>query len=207
MRSIRGTIPRRGSCPCRTAATWAARNRTNAVFCPVDFLVPSYRVLTWDSLSDRMDGQVVEMRPVSGERMLWEGTRDASSWIARAAAAVPEEPRLHVICNPRVSEPKFCPFALVAGCVWGDDSSMKVEFVDLAGVAAGKIVREDRFGYLELPHSLSLSDAVSMHGWSPERPVLTIAHATDFDLRMRVTDVEPRTVPLGQGARGHGWHR
>jgi hypothetical protein len=41
-------------------------------------------------------------------------------------------------------------FGFVWGCVWGDDSSWKVEYLDLSQVQQGKILRDDRFGYVEL---------------------------------------------------------
>jgi hypothetical protein len=41
-------------------------------------------------------------------------------------------------------------FGFVWGCVWGDDTSWKVQYLDLSRVQDGKVVRDDRFGYVEL---------------------------------------------------------
>lgn len=41
-------------------------------------------------------------------------------------------------------------FGFVWGCVWGDDDSWKVQFLDLTEIQSGVIRREERFGYLEL---------------------------------------------------------
>jgi hypothetical protein len=41
-------------------------------------------------------------------------------------------------------------FGFVWGCAWGDDSSWKVQYLDLSRVHEGIIAREERFGYLEL---------------------------------------------------------
>lgn len=38
----------------------------------------------------------------------------------------------------------------VWGCYWGDDSSWKVQYFDLRRIREGVIVRDDRFGYVEL---------------------------------------------------------
>ena len=38
----------------------------------------------------------------------------------------------------------------VWGCVWGDDSSWKVQYLDLSGVQNGVLHRDDRFGYVKL---------------------------------------------------------
>jgi hypothetical protein len=41
-------------------------------------------------------------------------------------------------------------FGFVWGCYWGDDSSWKVQFLDLSQIQRGLIHREERFGYIEL---------------------------------------------------------
>jgi len=41
-------------------------------------------------------------------------------------------------------------FGFVWGCVWGDDDSWKVQYLDLSKVRQGEILRDDRFGYIEL---------------------------------------------------------
>ncbi len=41
-------------------------------------------------------------------------------------------------------------FGFVWGCVWGDDSSWKVQYLDLSRVQNGSLTREERFGYLVL---------------------------------------------------------
>lgn len=41
-------------------------------------------------------------------------------------------------------------FGFVWGCIWGDESSWKVQHLDLRRIADGVITREERFGYVEL---------------------------------------------------------
>jgi hypothetical protein len=41
-------------------------------------------------------------------------------------------------------------FGFVWGCQWGDDSSWKVQYLDLSQIQQGVLRREERFGYLEL---------------------------------------------------------
>lgn len=41
-------------------------------------------------------------------------------------------------------------FGFVWGCYWGDDSSWKVQYLDLSRVREGVIRRDERFGYVEL---------------------------------------------------------
>jgi len=49
----------------------------------------------------------------------------------------------------------------VAGCYWGDDSSWKIQAIDLSRISEGIVTQDDRFGYLELPPGLKLKQAVS----------------------------------------------
>lgn len=46
-------------------------------------------------------------------------------------------------------------FAIYSGCVWGDDTSMKVKAIDLSRLSEGIITTDDRFGYVELAGKLT----------------------------------------------------
>lgn len=70
----------------------------------------------------------------------------------------------------------------VAGCIWGDDSSGKVQVVDLSNVAANIIAREARFGYCELPDGRSLRDVLNFREWSPEYPNVIVIRQDHRDL-------------------------
>jgi len=48
-------------------------------------------------------------------------------------------------------------FGFVWGCVWGDDTSWKVQHLDLSRVSEGVVTRSERYGYLELAE----------HTWEP----------------------------------------
>ena len=48
-------------------------------------------------------------------------------------------------------------FGFVWGCFWGDDSSWKVQYLDLSEVQSGELRRDDRFGYVELATHPNLS--------------------------------------------------
>lgn len=67
------------------------------------------------------------------------------------------------------------PFGFVAGCVWGDDSSWKIQYLDLSQVHKGIIKRDDRFGYIELPDGLTLEQAISADLYSADYPYIDIA--------------------------------
>jgi hypothetical protein len=50
-------------------------------------------------------------------------------------------------------------FGFVAGCIWGDDSSYKLQYLDLSQIEEGIITRDDHFGYFVLPNA-SLKDII-----------------------------------------------
>lgn len=70
----------------------------------------------------------------------------------------------------------------VAGCVWGDDSSWKIQYLDLSRVEEGIIKREERFGYIELAYRSNLEDAVYLDS-DGDSCTLSIAVQTHFDLK------------------------
>lgn len=55
---------------------------------------------------------------------------------------------------------KYCSFGFMCGCVWGDDTFWKIQYLDLSKLGEKKIVREEKFGYIELPYHLSLPQAI-----------------------------------------------
>lgn len=77
------------------------------------------------------------------------------------------------ICGEERDGYGFCPtefyvpkeskgkYGFVAGCVWGDDTSDKVQFLDLSNITKGIFKRDDRFGYIEL--SDALKDCIELN--------------------------------------------
>lgn len=51
-------------------------------------------------------------------------------------------------------------FGFISGCHWGDDSSWKLEYLDLSRVSEDIIKREARFGYWELPNGKSIKECL-----------------------------------------------
>ena len=62
-------------------------------------------------------------------------------------------------------------FGFVWGCVWGDDSSWKVQFLDLSEIQQGTIRRDPRFGYLRLGTRKELDPQDFIRLWSSEGSV------------------------------------
>lgn len=90
----------------------------------------------------------------------------------------------------------YYPFGFVAGCIWGDDSSWKIEFLDLSEIANGVIKRDARFGYIEMPESMSLKQTINMgdfkYDLTDEISYVTIALQKRFDLASgKMLDEDP----------------
>ncbi len=59
-------------------------------------------------------------------------------------------------------------WGFVSGCVWGDDSSDKVQYLDLSEAVRGRLQREEKFGYLETPSGMTLKEAVNLDLYRPD---------------------------------------
>lgn len=87
-----------------------------------------------------------------------------------------------------VSPLRYYPFGFVAGCVWGDDSSWKIQYLDLGEVEKGIIKREEKFGYIAIPNGLNLKQAIDLTDYlydpnEEDAHLITIAIQKRFDLR------------------------
>jgi hypothetical protein len=85
--------------------------------------------------------------------------------------------------NEDSEEPKG-NFGFVWGCIWGDDSSWKVQFLDLSQVQKGILVRDERFGYIELAtnEKLDPKDFIDCQFYDGECKV-TFSVFSQYDLK------------------------
>lgn len=72
--------------------------------------------------------------------------------------------------------------AFVAGCHWGDDTSWKIQYIDVSRIDEGIIKRDDRFGYIELPTNLTLKEAIVMRDYDEQPNRLRIAIEVDYHI-------------------------
>lgn len=84
-------------------------------------------------------------------------------------------------------------FGFVWGCVWGDDSSWKVQYLDLSRIREGIISRDDRFGYLRLAvdPKLDIRDVIKCSSWEGQRRVeFYVESHFDIDSGQAIPDDE-----------------
>ena len=73
----------------------------------------------------------------------------------------------------------FPEHGLVMGCIWGDDSSWKIEHLDLSEADKGIVKRKDSFGYFKVPSNISTAkDAIDYY----EHGYLRLKTVKEFDL-------------------------
>lgn len=130
----------------------------NHGFCPVEFYVPRYRTVSW---TDSKTVRTYDWRQFDNRKP------DPPS---------PEEP------NYRYGPWRFLQTGFVAGCVWGDDSSWKIEVLDLSQASDGVLARSARFGHCELPQKRSLKECLDFGYWEPDSPRVLITRQEMRDL-------------------------
>lgn len=54
-------------------------------------------------------------------------------------------------------------WGLYGGCIWGDDSSTKMRYVDLSRISEGVVTTDERFGYVQIPDNLTLRESVQFN--------------------------------------------
>lgn len=76
------------------------------------------------------------------------------------------------LCDFEYASKVIGHFGFVCGCHWGDDSSWKIQYLDLSQIEKGIIKRDSRFGYIELMGSSdSLKDNVKVMLFDPPEPI------------------------------------
>ena len=110
-------------------------------FCPVDFFVPLLYKVTEES-----EGKLHKHVYVSLEDFEYKSKEN--NW------------------ENMIVEHVNAPYGFVAGCIWGDDSSWKIQLLDLKNVDKGEIKRLDDFlPYIEMPQNVKrLSECISLPG-------------------------------------------
>jgi hypothetical protein len=150
-----------------------------AGFCPVEYVVPTYAEIE----------SVVNEDPPRRYRV--NDPDDAQLEPTERTWEYPDpdtgQVRVGQSSSRAITPRLYYPFGFVAGCAWGDDSSWKLQYLDLARADEGILVRDDRFGYVELPRGVNLKASIEMAGfgydttedWSEE---INVAVRTRFNL-------------------------
>ena len=156
-------------------------------FCPTDYFVPTYieQERVWETISakGKIGGNTSRKRLNNPEKDDLIESVENREFIHQTSG---ELCKITTSSRP-LTALSYYSFGFVAGCFWGDDSSWKIQYLDLSEVEKGIVKREERFGYIELPNGLSLRDAVKMYGYGNNSEDysnhIRINHVQTFDLR------------------------
>ncbi len=111
-------------------------------FCPVEFYVPRYIFTAW------VDSHSVDpTRPYI--YVDWDNDEEFNQ--------KSDYPLKENIVEFKDS---YADFAFVSGCIWGDDTSWKLRYIDLSQLEDKKITVSERYGYFELPNGKTLKECI-----------------------------------------------
>lgn len=160
-------------------------------FCPVEFFVPDCREYISQEFSGPGAGVTDWNSPLDSLPLASEFTKEAATHRGRPKLRGPDGHFLQaehgwVWGEEGDYESGWIKYpadhGFVAGCIWGDDSSWKIQHLDLTHVEEGLLTRTERFGYIELPRSVHLREAIHIWGL-PKSPRVEVAVSTRWDLR------------------------
>lgn len=129
---------------------WCGQDVDSNGFCPVEIYVPRYRMVKGSFESDSKT-QEFETYAVDCDYK----TEDEFS----------ED-------MPEFDVEQHCNFGFVCGCIWGDDSSWKIRYIDLSKISDKELIVTEKFGYWEMPGKLTLRECIDMSNWEPKCPTI-----------------------------------
>lgn len=79
---------------------------------------------------------------------------------------------------------EYLPYGFMSGCVWGDDSSWKLRFIDLTQIDQKILTITDKFGYWELPDTLPLHKCIEVDAFhkDPRKSWVKLTGSQSFSL-------------------------
>lgn len=87
------------------------------------------------------------------------------------------------INSPDFISLQYCNFGFLCGCVWGDDTSWKLRYIDLSKIPDKILSITDKFGYWELSNSLTLRESIRMDGWEPGHDWVILTRVEHINLK------------------------
>jgi hypothetical protein len=141
---------------------WCGEEPVAHGFCPMEIYVPRYHTMT-DSVGVGDTIHEYEYSLVDNEVSVDEFTAEG----------------LSVGCKGT----QYCNFGFLGGCVWGDDSSMKLRYIDLKRVPFKELEITEKFGYWEIPNKMSVRSAVDMSNWEEAHHWIALSKMEHFNLK------------------------
>lgn len=129
-------------------------------FCPVEFYVPDW-LTDWDERDEKYG----------------KNARSLEQTIIDCKADYEAGLKEHQQYRDEEYDMLRGNFGVYSGCVWGDDSSWKIRYIDLSQISEGVVTTDDRFGYISLQDPLTLDQCTK---YSAESDRFSFAVAMHF---------------------------
>lgn len=140
---------------------WCGEDATSHGFCPTEFYVPRY-VKTNSSYIFKDEKKTFDAYYVDCDHPL-------------------EEIHNEIVGQDFV-EFRYCDFGFLCGCVWGDDTSWKLRYIDLSQIPDKILTITDKFGYWELPAG-PLKSHIRMDGWEQGHDWICLTRQEHINLK------------------------
>jgi|GEM_PF-1849292 len=137
---------------------WCGEDKSPHGFCPVEFYIPKY----------------IHSKHEFRDSLYDSYTADCDN--------TPEEFASELKDSEFVSL-NHCDFGFMCGCVWGDDTSWKLRYINLSQIPDKILTVSDKFGYWELPNTLTLKECINMSNWQPDHDWITLIRAETINLK------------------------
>lgn len=143
---------------------WCGEAPTAHGFCPTEFYVPKYNT---SRLSYEHNGEKSEY-----DSYTVDCDMEAQDFLNEQKV-------------PDFVSVQYCKFGFLSGCVWGDDTSWKLRYIDLSQIPDKVLTITEKFGYWELPDA-PLKKNIRMDGWEPDHHWITLVKQEYFNLEKDV---------------------
>ena len=142
---------------------WCGEESHSNGFCPVEFYIPRYV-------------QTNHTHTITGTG------EEKTYYIHYVDCDYSVEEFHDEIVNPEFEKLEYCNFGFLCGCVWGDDTSWKLRYIDLSQIPNKILAITDKFGYWELPEG-PLQDHIRMDGWEPGHEWISLTRQESINLK------------------------
>jgi hypothetical protein len=129
-------------------------------------------------------------------RQIGSYERNHSGWCAETFAPFMQDGRWYALYAPNYTVTKIMELPSCkdlggeAPISHGFCPSWKIQYLDLANVSAGILVRKELFGYVAMPSNTRLKDCVSLDAYSLKYPHARLTASISHDLK-KGTPVDP----------------
>lgn len=159
-----------------TFEDWCGEERHTNGFCPTEFYVPRSNVF---EMQQPETGWKFAYRTFDNEYSSKE--KLMAEFYGREMDADGFREELHI---SRFIKQEYLSLGFLSGCVWGDDSSWKLRFIDLSKLDQKILTITEKFGYWELPELQQLHECVKIDAWyeDPTKAWIKLTGTQSFSL-------------------------